>query len=286
MTNSWEDPDWREDASTSPMSKNSMRERGVTTLTSSPVVTEANLLESKANDKYPGGTYGMNLAIQGEALPHGRSHDPKGGGAHWCKGDRHHTEGDCSVGGAAGQPKVQLQMVGGCGYLCHPPRATQDDGGSPVGWIRDAGLGPGGSMVVTNYLGGRCLSEGNCQNGLSVAAFKALQDNYIKLRGNLHLLAPGFGWKTMGKEGSWIITFIWFGAGDQHHDYHHGAPPSQMKLKRDQHCWEPHSWGKTPWLGTGEHTDCLPHCPTDNLAFYWEQMELAGQAQDFTSEVY
>ena len=33
-----------------------------------------------------------------------------------------------------------------------------------------------------------------------------------------------------------------------------------------------------------EHTDCLSYCC--NLAFYWEQMELAWHTQDLTSQVY
>ena len=35
-----------------------------------------------------------------------------------------------------------------------------------------------------------------------------------------------------------------------------------------------------------EHPNHLSHCSTANLAFYWEQMELAWQAQDLASKVY
>ena len=42
----------------------------------------------------------------------------------------------------------------------------------------------------------------------------------------------------------------------------------------------------SPSWTQGEHTNCLPHCSTASLAFYWEQMKLAKQSWNLISRLY
>ena len=146
----------------------------------------------------------------------------------------------------------------------NPPSATPDDWGRPSDGSGDPGLGLRGTWCLPTAMEEDTSQRGTTKMAMVQQLVTALEHDYIKLKGNLHLL---WHWASAGRP-----------EGEEDSSAIVSGPSIPTETERRLVPLETPSPGEDTWVEDLEKpTYHLPHCSAANLAFYLEWMELAQQ---------